>query len=198
MYINLYIIGESISSLWHVYQKRKKKSEHSWIKVFHSFHATDITESTLSLFTQVCDMCMRSCAYWCTSCCGHCVQDVQTPSLSDHPVATASELLVLQKGCRGFKWAEPVLQCLISSRQISTVQRKKEKNQKEIKKAFLSTGSHRLTPERTRGREGREKGEKIIDKACSISDLSLRLFDFVCLSGHSLALMLFQLSKEPN
>lgn len=112
-------------------------------------------------------MCMRSCAYWRRSCCGHWGRDVQTPFLSVRPVTLRLNYWWPKRVSRLQMSSANAAENLISSSQIFRC----VKGEKEIKHLFNSACPS-LTPERKRRGE---KRQKIIDKGCSISDPSFSL-----------------------
>lgn len=116
-------------------------------KVFLPFPINDVAESPLSLFTQVCEMWMRSRACWRRPCCA---QHVRTPSLSGRPVTISIGR------CRGESYQQqPNFHCV----------KRGGKNETPFQQSLA-----RPDP---REKKVGEKRLRIIDKGCSISDLSL-------------------------
>lgn len=114
--------------------KRRITSKHSWIRLFPPFSHRWLTDSTLSLFVQVCELCMCSCAYWSRCCWAHTVYKMSRLAISHGPFK-----LWAKNGCQGFKYARSMSQRLVWEEKV---------------KHLFNTVSLGLTPkEKTRERE---------------------------------------------
>lgn len=92
----------------HYKMKRRITSKHSWIRLFPPFSHRWLTDSTLSLFVQVCELCMCSCAYWSRCCWAHTVYKMSRLAISHGPFK-----LWAKNGCQGFKYARSMSQRLV-------------------------------------------------------------------------------------